>query len=112
MERSYRQEVNATLMMGLKRLDWYIIKKFMSTFFISILLIIGIVIIFDVSEKIDDFVQKEAPLREIVFNYYMNFVPYFMNMYSPMFVFLTVILFTSKMTSNSEVIAILSCGTS
>ena len=99
-------------MMGLKRLDWYIIKKFMSTFFISILLIIGIVIIFDVSEKIDDFVQKEAPLREIVFNYYMNFVPYFMNMYSPMFVFLTVILFTSKMTSNSEVIAILSCGTS
>ncbi|MBR1705677.1 MAG: LptF/LptG family permease [Bacteroidales bacterium] len=99
-------------MMGLKRLDWYIIGKFMSTFFLSILLIIGIVIIFDVSEKIDDFVQKEAPLKEIVVDYYLNFVPYFMNMYSPMFVFLTVIFFTSKMTAHSEIIAILSCGTS
>ena len=99
-------------MMGLKRLDWYIIGKFMSTFFLSILLIIGIVIIFDVNEKIDDFVQKEAPLKEIVVDYYLNFVPYFMNMYSPMFVFLTVIFFTSKMTAHSEIIAILSCGTS
>lgn len=99
-------------MMGLKRLDWYIIGKFMSTFFMSLLLIVGIVIIFDVSEKIDDFVRTDAPLNEIVFDYYMNFVPYFMNMYSPMFVFLTVIFFTSKMTSNSEVIAILSNGIS
>ena len=99
-------------MLGLKKLDWYIIKKFMTTFFLSLLLIVGIVIIFDISEKIDDFVQKEAPLKEIVFDYYLNFIPYFMNMYSPLFVFLTVIFFTSKMTSDSEVIAILSCGTS
>ncbi|MBO7397134.1 MAG: LptF/LptG family permease [Bacteroidales bacterium] len=97
---------------GLKRLDWYIIRKFMTTFFMSLLLIVGIIIIFDVSEKIEDFVRKEAPLKEIVVDYYLNFVPYFMNMYSPMFVFLTVIFFTSKMTSDSEVIAILSSGIS
>ena len=99
-------------MMGLKKLDKYIIGKFMGTFFLALLLLVGIVIVFDVSEKIDDFVQKEAPLRAIVVDYYLNFIPYFMNMYSPMVVFLTVILFTSKMTQNSEIIAILSCGTS
>ena len=64
------------------------------------------------SEKIDDFVQKEAPLKAIVVDYYLNFIPYFMNMYSPMVVFLTVILFTSKMAQNSEIVAILSCGVS
>jgi len=97
---------------GLQKLDWYIIRKFMMTFFMSILLLAVIIIIFDVSEKIEDFVRKEAPLHEIVFDYYLNFIPYFMNMYSPMFVFLTVIFFTSKMTQDSEVIAILSSGIS
>lgn len=97
---------------GLQKLDWYIIRKFMMTFFMSILLLAVIIIIFDVSEKIEDFVRKEAPLNEIVFDYYLNFIPYFMNMYSPMFVFLTVIFFTSKMTQDSEVIAILSSGIS
>ncbi|MBQ3872599.1 MAG: LptF/LptG family permease [Bacteroidales bacterium] len=98
--------------LGLGKLDWYIIKKFLVTFFVSILLLAVIIIIFDVSEKIEDFVRKQAPLHEIVFDYYMNFVPYFMNMYAPMFVFLTVIFFTSKLTSDSEVIAILSSGIS
>ncbi|MBO4434378.1 MAG: LptF/LptG family permease [Bacteroidales bacterium] len=98
--------------MILKRLDWYIIKKFLATFFISLLLIIGIVIIFDISEKIDDFVRTEAPLKEIAFKYYLNFIPYFMNMYSSMFVFLTVIFFTSQMAQRSEIIAILCTGTS
>ena len=95
-----------------KKIDWYIFRKFMGTFFASLILIIGIVIIFDISEKIDDFVEKEAPLRAIIFDYYLNFVPYFVNMYSPMFVFITVIFFTSKMASNSEIVAILSCGVS
>ena len=99
-------------MMGLKKLDWYIIKKFLTTFFVSILFLSVIVIIFDVSEKIDDFVRREAPIHEIVFDYYLNWIPYFMNMYAPMFVFLTVIFFTSKMTGDSEVIAILSSGIS
>ena len=99
-------------MIAIKKLDWYIIKKFMGSFIVALSLLTVIVIIFDVSEKIDDFVQKEAPLRAVVFDYYLNFIPYFMNMYSPMVVFLTVILFTSKMAQNSEIIAILSCGTS
>lgn len=95
-----------------RKLDIYIVKKFISTFFIALLLIIGIVIIFDISEKIDDFVEKEAPLRAIIFDYYVNFVPYFMNMFSPLFVFITVIFFTSKMAADSEIVAILSCGIS
>ena len=95
-----------------KKLDVYIVKKFITTFFIALLLIIGIVIIFDISEKIDDFVSKEAPLKAVIFDYYVNFVPYFMNMFSPLFVFITVIFFTSKMAADSEIIAILSCGVS
>lgn len=96
----------------IKKIDWYIIKKFMMTFFIALLLIIGIVIIFDISEKINHFVENHAPLRAIIFDYYLNWIPYFMNMFSPLFVFITVIFFTSRMAANSEIIAILSCGVS
>lgn len=95
-----------------RKLDAYIVKKFISTFFVALVLIIGIVIIFDISERIDDFVEKEAPLRAIIFDYYLNFVPYFMNMFSPLFVFITVIFFTSKMAADSEIIAILAGGVS
>ena len=95
-----------------KKLEVNIVRKFITTFFIALLLIIGIVIIFDISEKIDDFVSKEAPLKEVIFDYYLNFVPYFMNMFSPLFVFITVIFFTSKMAADSEIVAILSCGIS
>lgn len=95
-----------------RKIDLYIITKFISTFFVALLLIIGIVIIFDISEKIDDFVAKEAPLKAIILDYYLNFIPYFMNMFSPLFVFITVIFFTSKMAADSEIIAILSCGIS
>ena len=99
-------------MPGIRKIDWYIAKKFILTFFLSMLLIIGIVIIFDISEKIDDFVKNEAPLKEIIFNYYLNFIPYFVNMFSPLFVFITVIFFTSRMAADSEIIAILSGGVS
>ena len=116
MERGDGQEDNDKTLIQQKmfpaKLDRYIIKKFMATFFIAILLIIGIVIIFDISEKIDDFVAKQAPLKAIVLDYYVNFIPYFMNMFSPLFVFITVIFFTSRMAANSEIIAILSCGVS
>jgi len=95
-----------------RKLDIYIFKQFMATFFVALLLIIGIVIIFDISEKISDFVEKEAPLKAIVFDYYVNFIPYFMNMFSPLFVFIAVIFFTSRLAANSEIIAILSCGVS
>ena len=96
----------------IKLLDRYIIRKFIGTFFVALLLIIVIVIIFDISEKIDDFVDKEAPLKAIVFDYYLNFLPYFINMFSPLFVFITVIFFTSKLAGNSEIIAMLSGGVS
>lgn len=95
-----------------KILDRYIMKKFIMTFFAALLIIIVIVIIFDISEKIDDFVSHEAPLKAIIFDYYLNFIPYFINMFSPLFVFITVIFFTSKMAANSEIVAILSCGIS
>lgn len=97
---------------GLQRLDWYIIRKFLVTFFVSILFLAVLIIIFDISEKIEDFIKREAPLHEIIFDYYLNWVPYFINQYAPMFVFLTVIFFTSKMTQDSEVVAILSGGIS
>ena len=95
-----------------KKIDRYIIKKFLTTFCFALLLIILIVIIFDISEKIDKFVANEAPLKANVFDYYLNFIPYFANMFSPLFVFITVIFFTSKMAQNSEIVAILSCGIS
>ena len=95
-----------------KKLDWYIFKKFMLTFVIALVLIIGIVIVFDISEKIDKFVANQAPLRAIIVDYYMNFIPFFVNMYSAMFVFISVIFFTSRMAANSEIIAILSGGVS
>jgi len=96
----------------IKIIDRYIMKKFIVTFFTALLLIITIVIIFDISEKIDDFVENEAPLKAVIFDYYVNFVPYFINMFSPLFVFITVIFFTSRMAANSEIIAILSGGVS
>ncbi len=96
----------------LKILDIYIIKKFLGTFFFSILLIICIAVIFDFSEKIDDFLEHEAPLRAIIFDYYFNFIPYFAVLFSSLFTFIAVIFFTSKMAYNSEIIAILSSGVS
>lgn len=97
---------------NLKKLDRYIIRKFLGTFFYAIALIIVIVIIFDISEKIDDFLEKDAPLTAIIFDYYLNFIPYFVNLFSPLFTFIAVIFFTSKMASNTEIVAILGSGVS
>ena len=96
----------------LKTFDYYIIRKFLGTFFYAITLIILIVIIFDLSEKIDDFIEKRAPLNEILFTYYINFIPYFINLFSPLFTFVAVIFFTSRLAFNTEIIAILSAGVS
>ena len=96
----------------MRKLDLYISKKFITTFFMALLLIICIVIIFDISEKVDYFVKNEAPIKAIILEYYLNFIPYFINMFSPLFVFITVIFFTSRMAANSEFIAMLSGGIS
>jgi lipopolysaccharide export system permease protein len=95
-----------------KTIDYYIIKKFLGTFFYSISLLIMIVIIFDLSENIDDFIAKKTPLNAIIFDYYFNFIPYFVNLFSYLFTFISVIYFTSQMASNTEIVAILSSGIS
>ena len=96
----------------MKRIDWYIIKKFIGTYIYSIVLIISIAIVFDINENLAKFTTNHAPLRAIVFDYYANFVPYFANLFSPLFVFIAVIFFTSNLASNSEIIAMLASGMS
>jgi lipopolysaccharide export system permease protein len=96
----------------MKIIDIYIIRKFLGTFFFSIALLSVIIIVFDLSEKIDDFLEKQATLKGIVFDYYLNFIPFFVNMFSYLFTFIAVIFFTSKMAQNTEIIAILSSGIS
>ena len=96
----------------LKRLDWYIIKKFLGTYVFAIALIISIAVVFDFNDKMDRFMSHEAPWNAIVFDYYLNFIPYFANLFSPLFVFIAVIFFTSKLAENSEIIAMFSTGMS
>ena len=93
-------------------LDWYIIKKFIGTYIYSILLIISIAIVFDFNENLSKFTQYHAPWRAIIFDYYANFIPYYSNLFSPLFVFIAVIFFTSKLAGNSEIIAMLAAGVS
>jgi len=97
---------------GLKIIDLYIIRKFLGTFVYSIVLILAIAVVFDLSEKIDDFIESSAPANEIIMDYYLNFIPYFAVLFSSLFTFISVIFFTSKMAYNTEIIAILSSGVS
>lgn len=94
----------------LKKIDYYIIKKFLGTYIFAIILIISIAVVFDINEKLDKFLN--APLKAIVIDYYLNFIPYFANLFSPLFTFIAVIFFTSKLADNSEIIAMLSSGIS
>lgn len=96
----------------MKIIDYYIIKKFLGTFFYAISLLIIIVIIFDISENIDEFLKNNAPLKKIIFDYYLNFVPYFINLFIYLFTFISVVFFTSKLAANTEIIAFLNCGIS
>ena len=96
----------------LKRLDRYIIVKFLGTYFFAIALIISIAVVFDINENIDDFINNKAPISAIIFDYYLNFIPYYTNLFSPLFVFIAVIFFTSKLAENSEIIAMFSTGMS
>lgn len=96
----------------LKIIDRYIIRKFLGTFFFCLIGILTIAVVFDFAEKIDNFMEKDAPVKAIIFDYYMNFIPYFATLFSPLFVFISVIFFTSKMAVNTEIIAILNSGMS
>jgi lipopolysaccharide export system permease protein len=112
-KRNYKKTFGQTLAdLKIKIIDVYIIKKFLGTFFFSLVLILTIAVVFDFAEKIDDFMENHAPLRAIIFNYYFNFIPYFATLFAPLFVFISVIFFTSKMAVNTEIIAILNSGMS
>ena len=96
----------------LGRLDWYIISKFIGTYIYSIVLIISIALVFDFNENLSKFTKYHAPWHAIIFDYYANFIPYYSNLFSPLFVFIAVIFFTSKLAGNSEIIAMLASGMS
>ena len=96
----------------ISRIDRYIIVKFLGTYFFAIALIISIAVVFDFNEWIDNFINNKAPMKAIIFDYYLNFIPYFSNLFSPLFVFIAVIFFTSKLAENSEIIAMMSTGMS
>lgn len=87
-------------------IDRYIIKKFLSTFFFMLAIIMMFSIVFDVSEKLGDFISNKAPLQEIIFDYYLNFVILYGNMFTSMIVFISVIWFTTKMAKDTEIIPI------
>jgi lipopolysaccharide export system permease protein len=93
-------------------IDVYIIRKFLGTFFFCLILILTIAVVFDFAEKVDDFMDNKAPVQAIIFDYYFNFIPYFATLFAPLFVFISVIFFTSKMAVNTEIIAILNSGMS
>jgi lipopolysaccharide export system permease protein len=95
-----------------KTIDIYITKKFLGTFFYAIALILSIAVVFDMSENLDEFLSKNISWGTIISEYYLNFIPYFANLFSPLFTFIAVIYFTSKMAYNTEIIAILSSGVS
>ncbi len=94
----------------IKHFDAYIMKKFLGTFVFAILLLLAIVVMFDINEKLD--AMLTAPLKETIFKYFLNFLPYFANQFAPLFVFITVIFFTSKLADHSEIIAMMSSGIS
>ena len=103
---------NIKSVFNIPRIDRYIITKFLSTYIFLIAIIISIAVIFDFNERIDKFTQSHVPMEKVIFDYYLNFIPYFSNLFSPLFVFIAVILFTSKLADNSEIIAMKAAGMS
>lgn len=95
----------------MKILDWYIVKRYIGTFVTMLLLFIPIGITVNLAEKIDKILANEVPFIEVAI-YYLNFTVYFANLLFPLFLFLSVIWFTSKLANNTEVIAFLSSGVS
>ena len=96
----------------LKKVDLYILKKFLGTFVYSVVIISVIIIIFDISEKLEWLMKHHAPFKLIITDYYVNFIPYLVNLFSPLFTFISVVFFTSRMAARSEIISILGAGAS
>ena len=96
----------------IKIIDWYIIKNYLGTFSFTLAIFTVIMVIFDVSEKLDDFLRHDAPIYEIIFSYYAGFIPFYLNFLSPLINFIAVIFFTAKMADQTEIVPILSSGVS
>jgi len=96
----------------MKKLDWYILRKFLGTFVFIMALLLGITIVIDLSEKIDNLVANHAPIKAVAFNYYIYFIPFITSLIGPFFVLVSVIFFTSQLAGRSEIVAILNSGTS
>lgn len=95
-----------------KLIDWYIIKKYLGTFVFTCAIFTVVMVIFDVSEKLDDFLKHSAPFSKIIFEYYAGFIPFYLNFLSPLVNFIAVIFFTAKMADQTEIVPILSSGVS
>ena len=97
---------------GWKILDSYLLKKMLGTVVFAISLLMTIVVVFDVSENIQRFMSHNIPAKEVITGYYLNFIPYFINLFIPLFTFISVIWFTSKLSSRNEIISIFDNGIS
>jgi lipopolysaccharide export system permease protein len=95
----------------MRKIDWYILKKFLVTFLFSMLLFTVVAVAVDISEKTDDFVKSGLSSAQLFDQYYIGFIPHIWSLLFPLFVFIAVIFFTSKMATQSEIIAILGSGT-
>lgn len=96
----------------IKIIDWYIIKKYLGTFLFTCAIFTVVCVIFDISEKLDDFLKNSAPLSKIIFEYYAGFIPFYLNFLCPLINFIAVIFFTAKMADQTEIVPILSGGVS
>jgi len=96
----------------MKKLDLYIFKKFIGTFFFAIAMLLLIVIIFDLSENLNSFLKHDAPWQRVLVDYYITSIPYYTNLFIHLFAFIAVVFFTSKMAARTEIVAILSSGVS
>ncbi len=93
----------------IKIIDWYIIKKYLGTFVFTLAIFVVISVVFDISEKLDDFLKSAATSNQIIFQYYGGFIPFYLNFLSPLINFIAVIFFTAKMADQTEIVPIL-CG--
>ncbi|MCF0058185.1 LptF/LptG family permease [Dyadobacter sp. CY356] len=96
----------------MKILDRYLIKNFLITYFFVAFVIVLIICMIDYTEKVDDFLEKKAPINEILVDYYLNLIPYWINYISPLMVFIATVFFTSRIAARTEIVAMLSSGIS
>ena len=96
----------------MKILDWYILKKFLTTYVFTVLILVSVICVIDFTEKNDDFIKNNVSIGEILFDYYLNVIPYYANMLSPITVFIATVFVTAKLASHTEIVAMLSSGIS